>query len=156
MVKVHSIEMLEHSAKNYPNIKAHTDMINGAIVGMESGVTTAPSTGKAIYVVLNQQVGDNEYEEDYPIAKDTMVNLYELSSWIGKELDITESNLQYGSNQAYSNLTVGTELTFDTATFKFKKGTATAGDINFIITKKWGNIVNGITVKIDIKASASN
>lgn len=156
MVKVHTIEMLEHSAKNFPNIKAHTDMINGAIVGMNPGITTDPSTGKPIYVVLNQQVGDNEYEDEYLISKDSMTNLYALSSWIDKELDITESNIQYGSNETYSDLAVGTELTFDTITFKFKKGTATAGDINFIITKRWGNLVNGITVKIGLKDSTSN
>lgn len=152
MVKVHSIEMLEHSAKNFPNVKAHTDMVNGAIVGMGDGVTVAPATGNGLYVVLNQQVGDKEYEEEYPITKDTYVNLFDLASWTDKELDITESNIKYGDSESYATLTVGTELTFDADTFKFKKGIASSGDVNFIVTKKWGNLVNGITVKIGVKA----
>lgn len=152
MVKVHSIEMIEHSAKNFPNVKAHTDMVNGAIVGMGNGVTTAPVSGSDLYVVLNQQVGDKEYEESYPIAKDTMVNLFDLSAWADKELDITESNIKYGTGETYASLTVGTELTFDADTFMFKKGTATSGDVNFIVTKRFGNLVNGITVKIGVKA----
>lgn len=152
MVKVHSIEMLEHSARNFPNIKAHADMVNGAIVGMGSGKTTAPATGEKLYVVINQQVGDKEYEETYPIAKNEMVNLFDLSAWVDKELDITESNIAYGTSETYASLTVGTELTFDATTFKFKKGTATAGDVNFVVTKRWGNLVNGLTVKIGVKA----
>lgn len=151
MVKVHTIEMLEHSAKNSPNVKAHANMINGAVVGMGDGVTAVPASGKALYVVLNQQVGDKEYEEEYPIAKDTMVNLFDLASWADKELDITESNILYGTGETYASLTVGTELTFDADTFKFKKGTATSGDVNFVVTKRFGNLVNGITVKIGIK-----
>lgn len=152
MVKVHTIEMLEHSAKNFPNVKAHANMINGAVVGMENGATVVPATGKALYVVLNQQVGDKEYEEEYPIAKGTMVNLFDLVSWVDKELDITESNILYSTGESYAALTVGTELTFDADTFKFKKGTASSGDVNFVITKRFGNLVNGVTVKIGVKA----
>ena len=152
MVKVHTIEMLEHSAKNFPNVKAHADMINGAIVGMGNGVTVAPATGKPLYVVINQQVGDKEYEEEYPLAKDTYVNLFDLAAWVDKELDVTEANIAYGVSESYANLTVGTELTFDASTFKFKKGTASSGDVNFVVTKRFGNLVNGVTVKIGVKA----
>lgn len=151
MVKVHTIEMLEHSAKNFPNVKAHIDMINGSLVGMGDGVTTNPATGKELYVVLNQQVGDKEYEEEYPISKDTMVNLYSVANWVDKELDITESNIVYGTGDTYASLTKGTELTFDATTFKFKKGAASSGDVTFVVTKRWGNLTNGVTVKIGIK-----
>ena len=148
MVKVHTIEMLEHSAKNFPNVKAHADMINGALVGFEDGITTAPTSGEKLYVVMNVQRGDKEYDDAYKIAKDESVNLFDLKNWEDKELDIPEANLEGD----YSDIVVGTELTFDDATFKFKAGTATSGDISFTVTKLWGNMVNGFTVKIGVKA----
>lgn len=148
MVKVHSIEMLEHSAKNFPNVKAHVDMINGSLVGMGDGVTVAPTAGQTLYVVLNQQVGDNEYAETYPIAKDAMVNLFDLAAWTDKELDITDANVAYGDGETYASLTVGTELTFDADTMKFAKGAAASGDIGFVVTKRFGGSVNGITIKV--------
>ena len=151
MVKVHTIEMLEHSAKNFPTLKAHTDMINGSLVGMGDGVTVAPASGSPVYVILNQQVGDNEYKEDYPIAKDTYVNLYDVKAWEGKELDVSDSNIAYDGSEKYSDIVKGTELTFDPDTFKFKIGVSSAGDVGFVVTGKWGQIVNGVTVKVVVK-----
>lgn len=151
MVKVHTIGMIEHNAKSFPNYKAHTDMVNGALVGMGDGVTAAPAAGKKLYVVINTQVGDNLYADPYPIVKDDLVNLFDLSVWDGQELDVTEENIVYGSGEDYSSLTMGTELTFDADTFKFKKGTAAAGDISFTVTKKIGNATNGVVVKIAVK-----
>ena len=151
MVKVHTIEMFEHSAKNFPNVVAHEDFINGSLVGLGDGVTTAPATGKPVYVVINQQVGDDEYKEDYKILKGQTVNLFDLTSWADKELDITESNVVLGDGEKFADLVKGTELTFDAATLKFKKGTSTAGDVGFVVESKWGQITNGITVKIVIK-----
>lgn len=151
MVKVHTIEMLEHSAKNFPNVTAHKDFINGSLVGLGDGVTTAPATGKPVYVVINQQVGDDEYKEDYKIFKGQTVNLFDLSSWADKELDITEANIVLGGGEKFADLVKGTELTFDAATLKFKKGTSAAGDVGFVVESKWGQITNGVTVKIVIK-----
>ena len=152
MVKVHTIEMLEHSAKNFPNVKAHADMINGAIVGMGDGVTTAPTTGKPLYVVINQQVGDKEYEEEYPLAKGTCVNVFDVAAPVDRRLELTGATIASGVTESYPNVTVGTELTFDASTFKFKKGTASVGDVNFVVTKRFGNLINGVTVKIGVKA----
>lgn len=145
MVKVHTIEMIEHSSKNFPNVKAHADMINGSLVGMGDGVTVAPTT-ENLYVVLNVQTGDKEYADVYPIATGDYVSLYDLKNWTDKELDITEGNIEGD----YADFTVGTELTFDANTFKFKVGTVTGG-VGFKVTKRWGNIVNGLTVKIIAK-----
>lgn len=131
MVKVHTVEMIEHSAHSTPNVTAHANMINGALVGLTytgaSKVTKAPATGEELYIVLNTQEGDNEYDLSYPIAQGEYVNLFKLSNWIGKELDVTKENI----TGTYANIAVGDTLTFDTTTFKFKEDTATAGDICF-------------------------
>lgn len=131
MVKVHTVEMIEHSAHSTPNVKAHVDLPNGALVGLTytgaSKVTKAPATGEELYIVLNTQEGDNEYDLSYIIAKDEYVNLFKLSNWIGKELDVTKENI----TGTYANIAVGDTLTFDATTFKFKEDTATAGDICF-------------------------
>ena len=131
MVKVHTVEMIEHSAHSAPNVKAHVDLPNGALVGLTytgaSKVTKAPATGEELYIVLNAQEGDNEYDLSYTIAEGEYVNLFKLSNWIGKELDVTKENI----TGTYANIAVGDTLTFDATTFKFKEDTATAGDICF-------------------------
>ena len=131
MVKVHTMEMIEHSAHSTPNVTAHADMINGALVGLTytgaSKVTKAPTTGEELYIVLNTQVGDKEYALTYPIAQGDYVNLFKLSNWVGKELDVTKENI----TGTYADIAVGDTLTFDATTFKFKEDTATAGDICF-------------------------
>lgn len=131
MVKVHTVEMIEHSAHSTPNVKAHVDLPNGALVGLTytgaSKVTKAPATGEELYIVLNTQEGDNEYDLSYTIAEGEYVNLFKLSNWIGKELDVTKENV----TGTYANIAVGDTLTFDATTFKFKEDTATAGDICF-------------------------
>lgn len=140
MVKVHTIEMIEHSAYSVPNVKAHTDMINGSLVGLDGDVTKAPADGEELYIVLNAQVGDDEYSENYPIAKGEFVNLFKLSEWKGKTLDVTLSNIIEGE---YDSITEGTELTFDESTFKFKKGSGM-----FTAGKKFGTNVQGLFVTI--------
>lgn len=131
MVKVHTVEMIEHSAHSTPNVKAHADMPNGALVGLTytgaSKVTKAPATGNDLYIVLNTQVGDKEYDLAYTIKKDEYVNLFKLANWVGKELDVTKENV----TGTYANIAVGDTLTFDATTFKFKEDSATAGDICF-------------------------
>lgn len=135
MVKVHTVENIEHSAHSTPNVTAHANMINGALVGLTytgaSKVTKAPATGEELYIVLNTQEGDKEYDLSYPIAQGEYVNLFKLSNWIGKELDVTKENI----TGTYANIAVGDTLTFDTTTFKFKEDTATAGDICFKVIK---------------------
>ena len=131
MVKVHTMEMIEHSSHSTPNVTAHTNMINGSLVGLtytgSSKVTKAPATGEELYIVLNTQVGDNEYAFSYPIAQGEYVNLFKLSNWLDKELDVTKENI----TGTYANIAVGDTLTFDTTTFKFKEAVPTAGDICF-------------------------
>ena len=131
MVKVHTVEMIEHSAHSTPNVKAHADMPNGALVGLTytgaSKVTKAPATGNDLYIVLNTQVGDKEYDLAYTIKQDEYVNLFKLANWVGKELDVTKENV----TGTYADIAVGDTLTFDATTFKFKEDSAIAGDICF-------------------------
>ena len=135
MVKVHTVEMIEHSAHSTPNVKAHADMPNGALVGLTytgaSKVTKAPATGNDLYIVLNTQVGDKEYDLACTIKKGEYVNLFNLANWVGKELDVTKENV----TGTYADIAVDDTLTFDDTTFKFKEDTATTGDICFKVTK---------------------
>lgn len=131
MVKVHTIEMIEHSAHNVPNATAHADMPNGALVGLTytgaSKVTKAPATANDLYVVLNTQTGDDEYNLAYTIKQGEYVNLFRLKDWEGKELDVTKENI----TGTFADIAVGDTLTFDATTFKFKEAVATAGDVCF-------------------------
>lgn len=149
MVKVHTVEMIEHSAHSTPNVKAHVAMPNGALVGLTytgaSKVTKAPATGNELYIVLNTQVGDNEYNLAYTIEEGAYVNLFKLSNWVGKELDVTFENVT-GDTSA---IAAGDTLTFDATTFKFKKGSATAGDISFKVMEI---LPIGVRVLIQIAA----
>ncbi len=135
MVKVHTMKMIEHFGDSYPNVTAHADMINGALVGLTytgaSKVTKAPASGEELYIVLNTQVGDKEYALTYPIAQGEYVNLFKLSKWEGMELDVTKENIE----GTFGDIAVGDTLTFDATTFKFKKDTATTGDICFKVMK---------------------
>ena len=128
------MKMIEHFGDSYPNVTAHANMINGALVGLtytgSSKVTKAPATGEELYIVLNTQEGDAEYDLTYPIAQGAYVNLFALSQWVGMELDVTKENV----TGTFANIAVGDTLTFDTTTFKFKEDSATAGDICFKVT----------------------
>lgn len=130
MVKVHSVEMIEHSALSTPDVTAHAALPNGALVGLtytnSSKVTKAPATGSDLYIVLNEQVGDDSYVVNYTIPSGDYVNVFALKNWVGKELDVTVDNIT-----DMTGVAAGDTLTFDATTFKFKKASATSGDIAF-------------------------
>lgn len=150
MVKVHTVEMIEHSAHSTPDVKAHVDLPNGALVGLTytgtSKVTKAPATGDELYIVLNTQEGDEEYNLAYTIKQDSFVNLFKISNWVGKELDVTFENVT-GDTTA---IAVGNTLIFDATTFKFKKGTATSGDIAFDVMA-----ITPIGVRVRVKIAGN-
>lgn len=149
MVKVHTMKMIEHFGDSYPNVTAHANMINGALVGLTytgaSKVTKAPATGDELYIVLNTQEGDNEYALTYPISQGEYVNLFKLSKWEGMELDVTKENI----TGTFANIAVGDTLTFDATTFKFKEDTATSGDVCFKVTAL---TTTGVRVLVQIAA----
>lgn len=134
MVKVHSVEMIEHSALSTPDVTAHAALPNGALVGLtytnSSKVTKAPATGSDLYIVLNEQVGDDSYVANYTIPAGDYVNVFALKNWVGKELDVTLDNIV-----SMSGVEAGNDFTFDATTFKFKKGASTSGNIGFKVMK---------------------
>lgn len=150
MVKVHTVEMIEHSAHNTPNVTAHADLPNGALVGLTytgaSKVTKAPATGEELYIVLNTQEGDAEYDLAYTVKQGEYANLFKLSAWVGKELDVTKENI----TGTFANIAVGDTLTFDTTTFKFKEAAATAGDVCFLVTE-----LTAIGVRVLVKIATA-
>ena len=129
MVKVHTVEMIEHSANSNPYIVAHKDMINGEMVGVDFATkkTVAPTVDN-LYIILNTQVGDNEYALTYPIPEGDFVNCFKMANWVGKELDVTAENVN-------GTLTANGTAILDTATGKFKSGTATTGKICFKVAE---------------------
>lgn len=131
MVRPFTVEMLEHSAHSTPDVKAHVDLFNGALVGITytgtSKVTKAPSTSDEIYVILNAQRGDDSYALTYPIAKDDFCDCYKVSEWKGKQLIVTKENI------VDATVAVGDVLVADASTFKFKKGSATTGSVSFTV-----------------------
>ena len=149
MVKVFTVEMIEHSAYSTPNVTAHADLPNGALVGLAhtgaTQTTKAPATGGELYIVLNTQEGDKEYDLTYTIAQGEYVNLFKLSNWVGKELAVTKENF-IGT---FADIAVGDTLTFDATTFKFKEDTATSGDIAFEVLA-----ITPIGVRVLIKIAA--
>lgn len=134
MVKVHSVEMIEHSALSTPDVKAHTALPNGALVGLtytnSSKVTKAPATGSDLYIVLNEQTGDDAYLANYTIPAGEYVNVFALKNWVGKELDVTTDNMT-----TMEDVAEGDTLVFDAETFKFKEASATTGNIAFKVMK---------------------
>lgn len=150
MVRFKSVEEIEHSAHSVPNVTAHADMPNGALVGLTytaaSKVTKAPATANELYVVINTQEGDNEYQTDRTIKQGEYVNLFKLANWVGKELYVDESNV----TGTYANIAVGDTLTFDATTFKFKEDTPTTGDIKFTVLAKGGMATSYLTVLVGI------
>lgn len=149
MVKVHTMKMIEHFGDSIPNVTAHADMINGALVGLTytgtSKVTKAPTTGEKLYVVMNTQEGDKEYALTYPIAQGEFVNLFDLADWVGMELDVTKENI----TGTFADIAVGDTLTFDATTFKFKEDTATTGDICFTVIEL---LTVGVRVLVTVAA----
>ena len=95
------------------------------------------------YRNLNYYRCDKEYAREYPIKTGEFVNLFKLSSWVGKEINVTEENFV-----STSGVAVGNEVTFDATTFKFKKASATTGDVAFTVTAA---INGGFRLLIKIK-----
>lgn len=154
MVKVKTIGMIEKNAKNEPTVKAHADLKNGIIFVVSSGVTAYPAEGtpenhqtKDLYIALNSGSGDERYT-DFTIKKDDFVNGFLLRAWENQEIIFDESHIEYGQNQSYSSLDVGTKLVA-TNSGKFKiESSVTNYGIYFEITEKMQFNGNAVSAKI--------
>lgn len=156
MVKVKTIGMIEKNAKNEPTVKAHADLKNGTIFVISSGVTAYPTAGtsgshqtKDLYIALNSGSGDERFT-DFTIKKDDFVNGFLLRAWENQELIFDESHIEYGQNQSYSSLDIGTKLVA-TNSGKFKiESSVTNYGIYFEITEKLQFCGNAVSAKIVI------
>ena len=147
MVKVKTIGMIEKNAKNEPTVKAHADLKNGTIFVISSGVTPENHQTKDLYIALNSGSGDERYT-DFTIKKDDFVNGFLLRAWENQEIIFDESHIEYGQNQSYSSLDVGTKLVA-TNSGKFKiESSVTNYGIYFEITEKMQFNGNAVSAKI--------
>lgn len=90
----HEIESIEHSARNFPTLKAATDVINGYICTIDNGAIAAPSANaEKLYVAMNDLQGDERGLENAKIPAGQPLNLYDLAAWDGREMIVTASNL---------------------------------------------------------------
>ena len=154
MVKEKTIGMIEKNAKNEPTVKAHADLKNGTIFVISNGVTAYPTEGtsgshqtKDLYIALNSGSGDERFT-DFTIKKDDFVNGFLLRAWENQEIIFDESHIEYGQNQSYSSLNVGTKLVA-TSSGKFKiESSVTNYGIYFEITEKLQFNGNAVSAKI--------
>lgn len=110
-----------------------------------SKVTKAPASDGELFVAINTQTGDKQYDTDYIIEKGEYVNLFNLKEYDGKEIDITADNISGN----FSTIAVGSVLTYDAATFKFKAGSVTSG-VKFTVTAVGGVGIKYVTALIQI------
>lgn len=131
MVKVYTIGMMEHNAKNDPTVVAAEEMLNGALFTIDedhkSVAPTADGTDP-LYIALNKFAGD-DHGQDLKIAAGAYVNAYQLKAWDGMYLEISQENIV----DDIDDLDVGDVLVADT-TYKFKAGEA--GALSFNVAEK--------------------
>ncbi len=146
----HEIESIEHSARNFPTLKAATNVPNGYICTInDSGAIAAPaSASTALYVAINDGLGDNQNVEGAVIPAGTPLNLYDLAAWDGREMIATESSIA----GTYASITVGSTLKADANGKLSASGVATC--VTFKVLDKL--VVGGVPalrVKV-VKASS--
>lgn len=115
MVKVYTVGMLEHNAKNDPVVIADGDTINGYLftIGAD-GKADAPVAGASgalqgdnLYIALNDFPGDHR-GTNQKIKDGDFLNAYQLKAWEGMYLELDEDNIAYGSGESYASITAGT------------------------------------------------
>lgn len=143
MVKLYTIGEIEHNAKSFPTAVASVDVPNGAFGKLTGDTFAAFTTGADMFVVLNTQVGDNEYADSYTIKAGEKLNAFRLADWEGQFLQVSPSNItgEVSSINVGDTLTVGTD-------FKLKKASATTGDIAFKVVEKIAFVGTGVKVQI--------
>ena len=128
MVKVYTIGMMEHNAKNDPTVVAAEEMLNGAIFSIgEDHQSTAPAD--ELYIALNEFGGDDHGCNDLKIAKGAYLNAYQLKAWDGMYLEVSQENIE----DKIEELAIGDELGAHT-NYKFKKDAASA--VTFKVVEK--------------------
>lgn len=144
----HEIESIEHSARNFPTLKAANDVPNGYICTIDDGAIAAPSASATeLYVAINDLLGDDQNLEGAVIPAGSPLNLYDLAAWNGREMLATKSNIA-GDMSAIS---VGDTLKADANGKLSKSGVATAVTFK-VIDKIMVGAVPGVRVQV-VKAA---
>lgn len=140
----HEIESIEHSARNFPTVKATADVPNGYVCGLSDGAPAAPAAAtEALYVAINDIQGDNKYVDGAIIHAGEMLNLYDLAAWDGREMIVTAPNLA----GTYADIAVGDTLKADANGKLAEAGLATVVTFK-VLDKLVINGVNGVRVKV--------
>lgn len=115
MVKIFSVGMIEHDAKNHPVAVAATEVPNGYIFTEGAdGTASAPVAGASgakqtadLFIALNDHIGDYRGTNKTIPAGDPL-NGYMLKAWDGQYLELDEDNITYGDSESYASITAGT------------------------------------------------
>ena len=144
----HEIESIEHSARNFPTLKAEAAVPNGYICTIEDGEIAAPSADATeLYVAINDLLGDDRYVEGAMIPAGAPLNLYDLGAWDGREMLATKSNIAGN----YAQIAVGDTLKADANGLLSEAGIATAVTFT-VIDKMMIGGVPAVRVKV-VKAA---
>ena len=143
MVKVYTIGMMEHNAKNDPTVVAAEEMLNGSIFAINGEhKAVAPSGSDAeLYIALNEFGGDDHARSDLKIPAGAYLNAYELKAWDGMYLEVSQDNLE----DKIDTLAIGDTLGAHT-NCKFKKGATSA--VTFKVVEK---ILLGFTAGVRVQ-----
>lgn len=146
----HEIESIEHSARNFPTLKAATDVVNGYICTINAnGEVAAPAAAStALYVAINDLQGDDHNVEGAKIPAGSPLNLYDLAAWDGREMIATASNI----TTAMDSISVGDTLKADANGKLSKTGVATIVTFKVIDKIMIGGVA-GVRVKV-VKGTA--
>ena len=145
----HEIESIEHSARNFPTLKANADVLNGYICTITNGAIAAPAAAStALYVAINDLHGDDRDLEGAKIPAGTPLNLYDLAAWDGREMIATEANIA----TAMDSIAVGDTLKADANGKLSKTGVATIVTFKVIDKIMIGGVA-GVRVQV-VKGTA--
>lgn len=146
MVKVYTVGMMEHNAKNDPTVVAAVEMKNGSLftIGADhKAVAPVANETKDLYIALNELSGD-DYGTNAPIAAGAMLNAYQLKAWDGMYLEVSAENI----TGTMSEIAVGDVLVADTK-YMFAKGEAGSSALYFKVAEKiMLGLAQGVRVQV--------
>lgn len=152
MIKPYTIEMIEKLAVTDGTVKAAVGGTKNCFIGIVTDGVVAPAdtTGAGMKLFANYGKGDDMYKE-FTTPEGECVTAWDIEAWMGKELQATPESITYAEGETYADITVGTEMKAGTDG-NLVIGTATTGDICFVVAEKINFGGNGVRVKIVKKA----
>jgi len=122
---------------NGKSVTAGGSYQNGAIGNVSNNVFTVSSTALE-YILVQEQVGDDEYDSAYVVASGADCRVYALDTWDGFELQATPESYEFATSSDYDDFAVGTtHFTVNSTNGKLLQVTATATNTDYFkLTKK--------------------